>query len=194
MSRLAAGLLPVAADLADPAAAALPAAVDAVVYAAAADESSDEAYRRAYVDGQRKLHAALAAAGASPARWLFVSSTGVHAQADGETVDEESPAEPDRFSGRRLLEGERFAATAASVAVSVRFGGIYGPGRNRLVETVRRGGACRERPRPPRAALGDGPARGSKRCSNARLLASGYRFLYPSWREGYAAVLETMLP
>ena len=28
-----------------------------------------------------------------------------------------------------------------------------------------------------------------KRCSNARLRATGYRFRYPTWREGYAAVL-----
>jgi nucleoside-diphosphate-sugar epimerase len=36
------------------------------------------------------------------------------------------------------------------------------------------------------------PARargGSKRCSNARLLASGFRFRYPTWREGYEALL-----
>jgi len=31
---------------------------------------------------------------------------------------------------------------------------------------------------------------GNKRCRNARLLASGYTFLYPSYREGYTAVLS----
>ena len=31
---------------------------------------------------------------------------------------------------------------------------------------------------------------GSKRCSNARLLASGYRFRHPTYREGYAAILK----
>jgi nucleoside-diphosphate-sugar epimerase len=29
----------------------------------------------------------------------------------------------------------------------------------------------------------------NRRCGNARLLASGFRFVYPSWREGYRAVL-----
>lgn len=29
----------------------------------------------------------------------------------------------------------------------------------------------------------------NRRCSNARLLASGFRFVYPTWREGYRAVL-----
>ena len=30
---------------------------------------------------------------------------------------------------------------------------------------------------------------GNKRCSNARLLAAGYRFIYPDYRAGYAALL-----
>ena len=43
----------------------------------------------------------------------------------------------------------------------------------------------------PRLVHGDEAApRGSgKRCSNARLRASGYRFRHPTFREGYAAVL-----
>ena len=40
----------------------------------------------------------------------------------------------------------------------------------------------------PGADPGARPASG-KRCSNARLRASGYRFRYPTFREGYAAVL-----
>ena len=45
-------------------------------------------------------------------------------------------------------------------------------------------------PSPRRVRGGEAAARGSgKRCSNARLRASGYRFRYPTFREGYAAVL-----
>ena len=43
-------------------------------------------------------------------------------------------------------------------------------------------------PRRVRADAGAGQGSG-KRCSNARLRSSGYRFRYPSYREGYAAVL-----
>jgi len=32
--------------------------------------------------------------------------------------------------------------------------------------------------------------RGNKRCSNQRLLAAGYHFLYPSYREGYGALID----
>jgi nucleoside-diphosphate-sugar epimerase len=34
--------------------------------------------------------------------------------------------------------------------------------------------------------------RGNKRCRNARLVQSGYTFRYPTFREGYSAVLEGM--
>ena len=42
----------------------------------------------------------------------------------------------------------------------------------------------------PAPAFADLPSPAvSRRCRNARLLASGFRFLYPSWREGYRVVL-----
>jgi nucleoside-diphosphate-sugar epimerase len=52
-----------------------------------------------------------------------------------------------------------------------------------------------ERTGAPTPLEGDGSAgprprrSGSKRCSNARLLATGYRFHYPTFREGYESVL-----
>ncbi len=49
---------------------------------------------------------------------------------------------------------------------------------------------------PPRGApRGEAPpraVRGNKRCRNARLLASGYTFLYPTFREGYQVVLADL--
>jgi nucleoside-diphosphate-sugar epimerase len=44
---------------------------------------------------------------------------------------------------------------------------------------------------PPRVveSVARGRARGNKRCRNDRLLASGYAFRYPTFREGYTAVL-----
>jgi hypothetical protein len=35
-------------------------------------------------------------------------------------------------------------------------------------------------------------ARSNKRCRNDRLLASGYTFEYPSFREGYAALIADL--
>ncbi len=50
---------------------------------------------------------------------------------------------------------------------------------------------------PPRAAADDElperSTRANKRCRNQRLLASGYQFAYPTFREGYRALLEELL-
>lgn len=42
----------------------------------------------------------------------------------------------------------------------------------------------------PEAAPASDPRRGNKRCSNARLRADGFRFEYPTYREGYGALID----
>lgn len=46
-------------------------------------------------------------------------------------------------------------------------------------------------PRSPEAALSE-RRRGSKRCRPRRLLAAGYEFLYPTYREGYRDLVATV--
>ena len=231
------------ADLDEPASlGAVPPHTDAVVYAAAADAADEAAYRRAYVRGVRNLAGLFAGRGEVPERLLFVSSTSVYGESGGEWVDEETPPRPPRFNGRIVLEGERAAGAAgARHATVVRFGGIYGPGRGRLIERVREGAGCApapvhwtnrihaedcagvlhhllelvdpaplyvavdDEPAPRREVMewlaarmglpcpppGGAPVRAGRgrRCRNARLRASGYRFRHPTYREGYAALL-----
>ena len=126
----------------------LPPALDYVVYAAAADETSEPAYRRAYVEGVDHLLAALGQQHQAPRRLLFTSSTGVYGQSDGSWVDEDSPTEPTRFTGELVLAGERRIAAGPWPATAVRFGGIYGPGRTRLIRRVQAGGLEVDRSRP----------------------------------------------
>jgi hypothetical protein len=46
-------------------------------------------------------------------------------------------------------------------------------------------------PAPPRRRGEPGGLRGSnKRCRNDKLKATGFRFRYPSYREGYGALIE----
>lgn len=231
----------------------LPPALDYVVYAAAADETSEPAYRRAYVEGVDHLLAALDQQHQAPRRLLFTSSTGVYGQSDGSWVDEDSPTEPTRFTGELVLAGERRIAAGPWPATAVRFGGIYGPGRTRLIRRVQAGGLEVDRSRPlytnrihrddcagvlahllerdlagepvpavvlgvdnepaprhevydwladrlgvPRpaeagAAPSTTPGRlhgGSKRCSNLGLRSLGYTFRFPTFREGYEALLS----
>jgi nucleoside-diphosphate-sugar epimerase len=134
------GVRPVAVDLGDreALAAALPPDLDGVVYATAADSREPAAYRRAYVEGLENLLALLPRPGP---RVIFTSSTSVYGQDDGSWVDETSPTEPPSETGRILLEAEAVLATSRRPGASLRLGGIYGPGRTRLLESVRRGEA-----------------------------------------------------
>lgn len=115
-----------------------PEGLDLVYYLATPGTFNDGAYRLTYVDGLRNLIAWLPRDTA--ARIVFISSTAVYGQTAGEWVDETSPTEPNGFSGRRLLEAESVAQDAGGLAV--RFGGIYGPGRGRMLDKVRRGEPC----------------------------------------------------
>lgn len=141
-ARLGAGIEAVAADLLDPATlSAVAGDWDAIIYQATPSERSPQAYRAAYVSGLVNLLAVSRAE-----RLIFVSSTAVYGQDDGEWVDENSPTQPDAFSGQLLLEAE--AVTARHAGLVVRFSGIYGPGRDHLIRTLRSGQA-RCRPDPP---------------------------------------------
>ena len=148
-----------------------------------------------------------------------------------------------------MLEGEQITG-ALPHGTSVRFSGIYGPDRLRLINRVAAGQATPEDPPSytnrihiedcasvlahlTMLALDDKPLEslylasdsmpatsaevegyiaqtlglsfentepvarskriaGSKRCSNKRLLASGYQFKYPDYRAGYKQVIDSM--
>jgi nucleoside-diphosphate-sugar epimerase len=228
-----------AGDLADPAAiTGIPRDLDYVVYTASAGASSDQAYERAYVLGLGNVLAAIA--GSAVRRVFFTSSTAVYAQTNGTWVDEASETEPGHFSGRRTLEAETLLRAAATPSTILRCAGIYGPGRTRLIDSVRNGTASmserftnrihrddiasaviflmqRDLAVPLLVLSDDEPASqrdvtsflaqklgvplpaasppepsargGDKRCRNTLLRATGYTLEYPTYREGYAAML-----
>lgn len=143
--KLPAAIEGVAADLGTPDLPAVPKDTTAVVIAVAADAPTEDAYRAAYLGGVTNVLDALERDGVRPARVLFVSSTAVYGDAGGGWVDEDTVPAPGGFSGRVLVEAEdalraRLAGTGTA-AVSLRLGGIYGPGRTRLIDQVRSGSA-----------------------------------------------------
>ncbi|MFY0730914.1 SDR family oxidoreductase [Pseudomonas sp. NFX15] len=247
VSRLPAGVIGIAGDLfnKDCPATWPVGAVDYVVYCAAATDHDEAGYRAAYVQGLAHVLEWLDDYGQVPNRLLFVSSSSVYGQQDGEWVDEASPAVAAGYSGRVMLEAEQLALKSGIASSVVRLTGIYGPGREWLLTQVRRGYrvavepplyanrihaddaagllACLleadrrgEKLDPCYIGVDDEPAAladvvgwlreylgvtqwaedasvrrtGSKRCSNARAKALGWMPKYPSFREGYAAVLE----
>lgn len=247
VSRLPAGVIGVAGDLFNkdcPATWPI-GAVDYLVYCAAATDHDEAGYRAAYVQGLEHVLEWLNDYGQVPNRLLFVSSSSVYGQQDGEWVDESSSTVASGYSGRVMLEAEQIALKSGIPASVVRLTGIYGPGREWLLTQVRRG--YRVAVEPPLYAnrihaddaaglmaclleadrrgvalkdvyigVDDEPAAladvvgwlrgylgvtewdddssvrrtGSKRCSNARAKALGWTPKYPSFREGYAAILE----
>ncbi len=135
----------VAADLSAPELPVVPADTTAVVVAVAADSPTEAAYRSAYVDGLAHVLGALERDGVTPQRVLFVSSTAVYGDAGGGWVDESTTPAPGGFSGRIIREAEELLhaglSGSRSLPVVLRLGGIYGPGRTRLIDQVRNGTA-----------------------------------------------------
>lgn len=114
---------------------------DRVLVTVSADGRNPHLYRSAYLEGPVTLLAGLARRGDPVARVVFTSSSAVYGQRDDEWVDEGSPTEPNSATGAVLVEAEAAIAGSAFPATALRLTGIYGPGRTRLVELVRRGEA-----------------------------------------------------
>ena len=141
IDRLPAGVIGVAGDLFG---AQCPAQwptgqIDYLVYSAAATEHDEAGYQAAYVDGLKHTLNWLEQNGQRPKRLLFVSSSSVFGQKDGEWVDETSPAQASNYSGRIMLDAEQVALNSALAASVVRLTGIYGPGREWMLGQVRKG-------------------------------------------------------
>lgn len=97
--------------------------MDGVIHCASSGRGGAEAYRAVYAQGLRNLDAMF-----PEARLLFVSSTSVYGQTNGEIVTEQSEAAPSRETSRILLQAEQWALrTNGWVA---RVAGLYGPGRS----------------------------------------------------------------
>ena len=128
----------------------LPADTDVVVVALAAGSREPAAYRAAYVDGLRNvLDAVDDLPRDRPRRVVFVSSSAVWGDDDVRDVeglvDEGVPATgAGSPTAPALVEAERLLRRRADDAVVLRLSGIYGPGRERLLDQVRSGEAPRD--------------------------------------------------
>jgi len=109
---------------------------DILVYCVAASEHTDEGYRASYVDGLRNVLNALEGA-VSLKHVLFTSSTGVYGQYSDEVLDETQAAIPADFTGQRMLEAEALLENLPCASTAIRLSGIYGPGRNRMINLAR---------------------------------------------------------
>lgn len=78
--------------------------------------------------------------------FIFVSSTSVYGQNQGEWVDEESPTLPKNVTSLQIANAEQklFALNAGHVVV--RFSGIYGPGREQLLRMAKQSPEIQKNP------------------------------------------------
>ncbi len=232
-------------DLTQPDTIRLPEHLTHVVFCAGLRKAPPEAYQQLFDEGLKRFLRQLEHHPIE--QLLFTSTTGVYTETNGEWVDENSATGPMRPQTEYYLRAEKHVLSVPYPATVARLSGIYGPGRIRLIDTVRNRdtqlippppifmnhihvedivGAlaflldsphqhtiynitdhepadrnqvicwlanqlqCPEPAQP--AADAPRPERrgGNKRCSNKRLLKEGYVFRFPTYREGYTALLS----
>jgi nucleoside-diphosphate-sugar epimerase len=100
-------------------------AVSMLLYAVGLDRSAGRSMREVYVDGLANVLKNVHCAGP----FVYISSTGVYGQTNGEWVDENSLTEPIEESGRVVLAAEQTLRQLRPDAIILRFAGIYGPNR-----------------------------------------------------------------
>ena len=106
---------------------------------------NEDSYRAVYENGLVNLLAKFSATNASP-QWIFVSSTSVYAQSQGEWVDEDSVAEPDNTCGQLIRQAEQRLVALNAQNIVVRFSGIYGSGREYLLRMAQSTPAIQQSP------------------------------------------------
>lgn len=221
----------------------LPRDTSIVIVALTADSRTESSYRTTYVTGLTQVLEAVERQLTVQPRIVVVSSTAVYGTDDGSWVDEDTATSPSAPTARVLLDAERELHDRFPAGIVLRLAGIYGPGRDRLLDVVRAGNATlpssptftnrihrddaaraivhlatkRESPEPIYIGADHAPAdRGDvlrfladelgvaeprtpdessagargKRCTSARLRATGFTFQYRTYREGYHALLS----
>ncbi len=136
------GVEPLIVDVLNPAALCNLPAADRIFYCVGYDRSAGPSMRAVYVDGLLNVLDHLPR---QVTRLVYASSTGVYGQSEGELVDERTPPSPRTESGRICLDAEERLRdwidyrAGTITAVTLRFAGLYGPGRIVRRSLVERG-------------------------------------------------------
>lgn len=224
----------------------LPKDITHIVFAAAPGTRTPADYQAVYVHGLQQT--VQACASSALRRVAFISSSAVYSDQEDRWVNESTPTAPKGFNGEVLCEAEQwlssYGLSQQIQTISLRLSGIYGPGRNFLLDRLRLGQASAplgeshwvnrihvddaaaatvhllalehpesvyvvsdstplpmrvlyealaQRVGGPCPPIGPAPAMvGSKRLSNARLVATGFEFKWPDSRDGYAAAIAKL--
>lgn len=119
------GITPITGDVLEPATLVNLPEASAVLYAVGFDRTTGRTMQEIYVQGLINALRAIRCAGPL----IYISSTSVYGQTDGEWVTEASRTEPLEESGKVVLEAEQRLRELRPDAMILRFAGIYGPNR-----------------------------------------------------------------
>jgi nucleoside-diphosphate-sugar epimerase len=114
----------------------LPLDFEFIYFIVSPDGRNKESYQAIYEIGLTNLIDRFVKEGASP-NWIFISSTSVYGQSEGEWVDEESIAQPDNITSQYIRQAEQQLMDLNPQNIVVRFSGIYGPGREYLLRMAK---------------------------------------------------------
>lgn len=115
---------------------------DWAVIAASSSRGGEEAYRKVYGLGSKHVAQWLKTAGTQSV--VFISSTSVYRQTNGEWVSENDADTPQNITTNILLEAEQNILEAGPAVAILRSSGIYGPGRGHLFRQFMNGTAAIE--------------------------------------------------
>jgi nucleoside-diphosphate-sugar epimerase len=114
---------------------------DQLFFIVSADGRTEQSYRDVYETGLNNVLAKFA-----KVPWIFVSSTSVYGQSQGEWVNEESVAQPYNLSSKLIRQAELRVTAINLQNIVVRFSGIYGRGREYLLNRVKQQPAIQKTP------------------------------------------------
>lgn len=210
----------------------LPLEVDYIIYCPTPDSYNLNEYNNTYVIGLKNILNNITIR----KKFIFISSTSVYGQLNGEMVNESSTTKPNSFSGKSILQAENTLSKYIDNYLVARFSGIYGRYKNFTIDKVTKNNIKEIKAYTNRIHIddcvgsilhlmfldnlkhkificsdskpvlnielyeflakklgvdliyneSDKPLRGNKRCSNIRLLDSGYKFKYEDYISGYS--------
>lgn len=106
-----------------------------LLYSVAANDRSEAGYRLAYPEGLARVQNHISAD-----HIIYIGSTSVYDEQDTNWIDENTLPNPTGFAGKALSEAENLLG---STDCTVHLGGIYGPGRDRLIRLAKSGTWCK---------------------------------------------------
>ena len=118
---------------------------DVLYFIVSPDGRNEESYHDIYETGLNNLLNKFSLAGSNP-HWIFVSSTSVYSQSQGEWVDEDSIAQPENATSQLIRQAEQKLMDLEPNNIVVRFSGIYGPGREYLLRMAMQVPAIQQNP------------------------------------------------